>query len=166
MPPASACRAAYWAVGRASEMASSSSSAARKRTAGRSWESTPRRARPASVTSSNSLGCGLEVFDGLFVADLEDAQDAVDAEPVAGGVGFRLILREHRDQAVRVPVGLGGGRQDDAAPAVVDREQADPGVAGVLRPGEVAARLRVPGEGGDGGVDGSLDGLVELRVLA
>ncbi len=109
---------------------------------------------------------GLEVLDGLFVADLEDAQDAVDAEPVAGGVGFRLILREDRDQAVRVTVGLGGGRQDDAAPAVVDREEADPGVAGVLRPGQVPAGLGVPGEGGDGGVDGELDGLVELRVLA
>ena len=45
---------------------------------------------------------GLQVLDGLLVADLQDAEHAVDAEPVAGGVGVGLVLREDGDQAVGV----------------------------------------------------------------
>jgi hypothetical protein len=79
----------------------------------------------------------------------------------AGYVGVRLVVREDRDQAVRVS---GRGGEDDAAPVVVQRHDAELVVMGVLGCLEVLGRVRVPGEGGDRLVDGALDGLVELTL--
>lgn len=90
---------------------------------------------------------------------------------MAGYVSIRLILRQDRDQAVGVyGPGVSGrrapGREDDAAPAAVDGQDAEPVVIDVLWLLEVQAGLRVLGEGGDRLVDGTLDVLIELRVVS
>ena len=72
----------------------------------------------------------LQLLDSVLVADFQHAERLVDAEPVAGGVGVRLVVRQDRDQAVRV---AGLGSQHDAAPAAIDPEGADPVVPAVLR---------------------------------
>jgi hypothetical protein len=79
-----------------------------------------------------------------------------------GALGVCLVVREDRDQAVRVP---GRGGEDDAAPAAVHREEADPVVPAVSRLLQVLAGVGMPGEGGDRLVDGALDVLVQLRAL-
>jgi hypothetical protein len=116
------------------------------------------------------FGGGSQVLDGFLVADFQDSERSVDAEPATSSVVVRLVLREDCDQAIRVPVRVcgrpGGGGEDDATPVAVHRHEADPVVPAVPGLLQVLARVRVPGERGDGRVDGPLHVLVQLGVLA
>ena len=116
--------------------------------------------------SSGGIGGWLQLLDGVLVADFQDPERPVDAEPAAGRVGVRLVLRQNRDQAVRVRGRPAFRDQDHGVPAAVHRQDADPVVPAVRRLLQLQPRLSVPGEPGDGHVDGALHIPVQLGVFS
>jgi hypothetical protein len=74
--------------------------------------------QPLVVSLGNCLQGRLQLLQSFLVADFQDAQHLVDAEPVTAGVGIRLVVGQDRDKAIRI---ASLRRQDDAAPETVYR---------------------------------------------
>jgi len=88
------------------------------------------REQPLIIGLGDGLQRGLQLLQRFLVADLENSECLVDAEPVTGGVGVGLVMGQDRDQAVGVARRRG---EDDAAPEAVDPDRPDAVVAAVQR---------------------------------
>ncbi len=120
------------------------------------------REQPLAIGLGSLLKQQLQPLDRFLVADFQYAERRIDAEPVAGGIGFRLVLRQNRDQAVGI---TGHRREYDAAPAVVYLQGADPVVPAALRLFQMGTGMGVLSELGDCRVNGTLHILVQPPVF-
>lgn len=96
-----------------------------------------------------------------LVARLQDAEHAVDGEPLARRVLVGLVVRQHGDQHVVVAPVRG---QNDPAVVVVDPDRADLRVLRALELFQVLARM-AGAELHDGGVHVPLHPLVQLVIV-
>jgi hypothetical protein len=118
--------------------------------------------QPLVVSLGNCLQGRLQLLQSFLVADFQDAEHLVDAEPVTAGVGIRLVVGQDRDKAICL---ASLWRQDDAAPETVHPDRADAIVAAVVELLQVQAGVRVFGELADGRLDRALYAFLEFCVF-
>ncbi len=121
------------------------------------------REQPPVIGLGGRLKGGPQLLDGLLVTGLQHAECLIDAEPVTSSVGIGLVMRQDRDQAVRV---TGIGSQHDTAPEAVHPEKADPVIQAAARLLQVPPGVRALGELGDHSLHRAPRVLVELRVFS